>query len=91
MIPFLCNKCNRNYCIRHRHEADHQCDTAKAQNVGENKDLNLKRLNFFQKQQEKPQNLRTTASNQSISSSGLRPDQSQLRQQLQPNAMVLMK
>ena len=26
LIPLLCSECKRNYCLRHRHSADHDCD-----------------------------------------------------------------
>ena len=25
LIPFTCGGCHKNYCIKHRHETDHQC------------------------------------------------------------------
>ncbi|KAK7792002.1 hypothetical protein R5R35_004205 [Gryllus longicercus] len=26
VIPVICNKCKLNFCLKHRHEADHQCE-----------------------------------------------------------------
>lgn len=26
LIPLLCSECKRNFCLRHRHSADHDCD-----------------------------------------------------------------
>ena len=67
-----------NYCIRHRHETDHDCASlkrsqAEAAPSSQNKNLNEKRLNFFQnhfqkqpeiKQSNQPQNVsRNTINN----------------------------
>lgn len=56
IIPFLCTGCNRNYCIRHRHETDHECQSIQQTNrtssaSSTTKELNNKRWQFFQKQQ----------------------------------------
>ncbi|CAF1027787.1 unnamed protein product, partial [Brachionus calyciflorus] len=57
LIPFNCTKCRKNYCIRHRHESDHSCDTIIRQAPSSSNprssqnDLNAKRLMFFQRQQ----------------------------------------
>ncbi|RMZ94124.1 AN1-type zinc finger 2B isoform X1 [Brachionus plicatilis] len=59
LIPFNCNKCKKNYCLRHRHETDHDCDTIVTEtsrpSSSRSNDINSKRLIFFQKQEKKPQ------------------------------------
>lgn len=30
LIPFNCSQCKQNYCLRHRHSADHNCKGSKA-------------------------------------------------------------
>lgn len=30
LIPVLCSQCKRNFCLGHRHNADHNCDPANA-------------------------------------------------------------
>lgn len=29
LIPFLCSVCKKNFCISHRHTADHECEGPK--------------------------------------------------------------
>lgn len=52
LIPFTCQKCRLNYCIRHRHETDHNCDTIapSARGVAGANDINNRRLMYFQNQ-----------------------------------------
>jgi len=35
MMPLICNDCNLNYCLKHRHSADHNCKPIK-QNSNDN-------------------------------------------------------
>jgi len=48
-LPFICGKCNRNYCIRHRNEIDHECEQIPKHTI--EKEVNTKRLyKIFQRQ-----------------------------------------
>lgn len=79
LIPFMCNKCKRNYCIRHRNEIDHYCNQIHKQ-TGENKEVNQRRLfNIFQRQTQPTSSARSSVSDQRAAPSQ-RPRQ-------QPNAM----
>ena len=49
MIPFECNNCKRNYCIKHRLEQDHECSELIPQSNQTKSNLNSKRLDFFQR------------------------------------------
>jgi hypothetical protein len=50
MIPFECDKCKKNYCIKHRLEIDHDCSDIVRHSVLTSSSLNPSRLYFFQKQ-----------------------------------------
>ncbi len=51
LLPFICGKCQRNYCIRHRNEIDHECDQISQASF--EKEVNSKRLyNIFERQQQ---------------------------------------
>lgn len=30
-MPLICKKCNKNYCLKHRHENDHNCNEQQQQ------------------------------------------------------------
>jgi hypothetical protein len=34
MIPLLCDRCNLNYCLKHRHAADHDCSPTSDKPLG---------------------------------------------------------
>jgi len=42
IVPVNCNDCGKNYCLKHRHPADHKC-------IGKEESLRLKRLSALNK------------------------------------------
>lgn len=82
LLPFVCNRCKNNYCIRHRNEIDHECAGATTNNKASN-EINNKRLNFFdnffQKQPETKQPVREQTK---------RTQPKQNNQLAQPNSMT---
>jgi AN1-type zinc finger protein 2 len=66
LMPFECQRCRMNYCIRHRLETDHQCDQI-VKNPGEKKFLNDRRLAFFGQKQQQQQTSRAQTSQQNSS------------------------
>ena len=94
MLPFVCTRCRKNYCIRHRNEIDHECN--EIPNTGENKEINSKRLfNIFQRQQQQQEQTRAPQTNQRASQTQQRTPQPQRSSQpragvqaRQPNSMV---
>lgn len=44
LIPVNCSQCKRNFCLRHRHTTDHQCQgSANATNTKQPNEIELKR------------------------------------------------
>lgn len=86
LLPFVCTKCRKNYCIRHRNEIDHECN--EIPNTGENKEINSKRLfNIFQRQQQQEQP-RASQTNQRASNAQRSSQSRPSGQARQPNSMV---
>lgn len=43
LIPVVCGSCSRNYCLRHRHTADHNCDRTLAAQRGSQQETRINR------------------------------------------------
>lgn len=41
MVPFNCSQCRQNFCLRHRHTADHKCEGPKATAKKEQEQLRI--------------------------------------------------